>query len=108
MRAQANYPRGDIQGTLRQLAQKELPRPATAQNKASKRMADPDDEPQRPGVLRAPASYQQQDNKRRKTLEEDEEHNGRNSVMAPPKRPSNMRKVCRPDHIMQHVFFLHI
>lgn len=51
-----------------------------------------DDSQQRPGLQRGPASYQQQDNKRRKTLEEDEVAHERHSVMAPPKRPSNMRK----------------
>lgn len=94
LRAQSHYPRADVQGTLRQLAQKEVARPAL-QNKSSKRaLMDTDDE-SRPALQRGPASYQQQDNKRRKTLEEEEVGgHERHSVMAPPKRPSNMRKVC--------------
>lgn len=97
LQAQASYPRGDVGGTLRQLAKQEIARPITAGNQAKsgkRAMADDDEQQQRPGLQRGPASYQQQDNKRRKTLEDDDENTERHSVMAPPKRPSNMRKVC--------------
>jgi hypothetical protein len=43
-------------------------------------------------MQRNPTSYQQNDAKRRKT-DEFEEADQRHSVMAPPKRPSTMRKV---------------
>lgn len=94
-RAQAAYPRGDVQGTLRQLAQKEISRPTVPAKSSKRALAEPeDDAQQRPGLQRGPASYQSQDNKRRRTLEEEEGALERHSVMAPPKRPSNMRKVC--------------
>lgn len=92
LRAQ-NHPRGDVQGTLRQLNQKEIR--SNVPPKSIKRTAEMEEESQqRPGLQRGPASYQQQDNKRRKTIEDDDEIvGGRSSVMAPPKRPSNMQKV---------------
>ncbi|RDI89592.1 Benzoate 4-monooxygenase [Venturia inaequalis] len=48
----------------------------------------------RPAVQRNPPSYQQNDAKRRKT-DEDEPQELRRSVMAPPVRQSNIRKVSR-------------
>ena len=50
----------------------------------------------RPMMQRNPPSFQQLDAKRRKTNEEDEEEEPRRSVMAPPIRHSNMRKVSLP------------
>lgn len=107
---QAPHPRGDLGGTLRQLAKNTVPdgpvnRPPIQPNpaKPAKRVWVPDDEepirqapqpPQRPGLQRGPPSYQQNDAKRRRTNEE-EQLDERPSVMAPPMRPSNMRKVCR-------------
>ncbi|GAB7358891.1 hypothetical protein MBLNU230_g4113t2 [Neophaeotheca triangularis] len=88
------HPRGDVGGTLRQLSKNMAtvqPNPA----KPPKRVLQQEDEehaPQRPGMQRAPPSYQQNEAKRRKTNEEEQQHDQRNSVMAPPKRPSNMRK----------------
>lgn len=100
------HARGDVGGTLRQLAKNTVaeqharnaaqPNPA----KPAKRIFQPEDDeqqyapPQRPGMQRAPPSYQQSDAKRRRTNEEQEEVE-RHSVMAPPKRPSNMRKVSQ-------------
>jgi hypothetical protein len=93
-------PRGDAPGTLRQLGQRTVPDLSARQiqtnpAKPPKRMFPQDDEesqPSRPGVQRNPPSYQQADAKRRKT-DELEETDQRHSVMAPPKRPSTMRKV---------------
>ncbi|RMY64064.1 hypothetical protein D0863_10086 [Hortaea werneckii] len=94
------HPRGDVAGgTLRQLGKQTIPQVNAA--KPPKRILSHDDDeherpatgPQRPGVQRGPPSYQQNDAKRRRTNEEDEGGVGRNSVMAPPKRPSGMRKV---------------
>ncbi|KAF2719500.1 hypothetical protein K431DRAFT_339969 [Polychaeton citri CBS 116435] len=116
-----NRPRGDVGGTLRQIVSKStipIERPSTAQRPpialnpakpAKRHFGDEADEgqgnqrpmsaapPQRPGVMRNPPGYQQDGAKRRRTLEEDddmaEKNNGpRNSVMAPPKRPSTFRK----------------
>lgn len=92
------HARVDVGGTLRQLSKQ------TVQSnplKPAKRVLQGEDEehersvgpaPPRPGLQRGPASYQQNDAKRRRTNEEDEIVE-RHSVMAPPKRPSNMRKV---------------
>ena len=105
---QPPHPRGDIGGTLRQLAKNTVPdapanRPPVQANPAKppKRVWVPDDDepmrpatqqPQRPGLQRGPPSYQQNDAKRRRTNEEEHQEE-RPSVMAPPMRPSNMRKV---------------
>jgi len=92
--AAPQHQRGDVGGTLRQLAKNTVPGPQanTARPAPTKRTYQPeDDELQRPGLQRGPPSYQQNDAKRRRTNEE--EHEERHSVMAPPKRPSNMRKV---------------
>lgn len=92
------HPRGDLPGTLRQLTKNTVPQPNPA--KPAKRMlpTDEDDNPaataHRPGMIRGPPSYQQADAKRRRTNEEQEEKGERRSVMAPPKRPSTLRKVC--------------
>ncbi|KAK5126078.1 hypothetical protein LTR85_011433 [Meristemomyces frigidus] len=99
------HPRGDVGGTLRQLAKNTVPeqqmRNAAQANpaKPAKRVFQGEDDdaqqyaaPQRPGMQRGPPSYQQNDAKRRRTNEEQEEQVERHSVMAPPKRPSNMRK----------------
>lgn len=90
------HARGDVPGTLRQLTKNIIPgNPA----KPAKRQLPMDDDepgpqPQRPGMMRGPPSYQQTDAKRRRTNEEQDEPNEqRQSVMAPPKRPSTMRKV---------------
>ncbi|KAK5175857.1 uncharacterized protein LTR77_000997 [Saxophila tyrrhenica] len=109
---QAAQPRNDVGGTLRQLAKNTVPeqpatRPPLHPNpaKPAKRVWVPEEDdpskpqtyqPQRPGVQRGPASFQQSQNdaKRRRTNEEEKPEEG-NSVMAPPKRPSNMRKVSR-------------
>ncbi|KAF7188615.1 Inner centromere protein-related protein pic1 [Pseudocercospora fuligena] len=88
-------PRGDLPGTLRQLTKNTVP--AVNPAKPAKRQLPAEDDasqPQRPGILRGPPSYQQTDAKRRRTNEEqDDQPNQRNSVMAPPKRPSTLRKV---------------
>ncbi|KAF2766252.1 hypothetical protein EJ03DRAFT_183761 [Teratosphaeria nubilosa] len=97
-------PRGDVGGTLRQLAKntvsEQTGRPPLQPNpaKPAKRLFQTEEEepvyqqqPQRPGMPRAPPSFQQNDAKRRKT-DEDQDEPQRHSVMAPPKRPSNMRK----------------
>jgi len=55
-----------------------------------------DEQPSRPGLQRNPPSYKQLDAKRRKTNESDDEDEiaePRRSVMAPPVRHSNIRKV---------------
>ncbi|EME83735.1 C-type lectin [Pseudocercospora fijiensis CIRAD86] len=87
-------PRGDLPGTLRQLTKNTVP--AVNPAKPAKRQLPAEDEapqPQRPGMVRGPPSYQQTDAKRRRTNEEqDDQPNQRNSVMAPPKRPSTLRK----------------
>ncbi len=104
---QAAHPRNDIGGTLRQLGKNTVPEPPTTRPpvqtnpaKPPKRVWEAEDDdpskpqthqPQRPGVQRGPPSFQQNDAKRRRTNEEEPEE--RASVMAPPKRPSNMRKV---------------
>ncbi|TKA64548.1 hypothetical protein B0A55_11910, partial [Friedmanniomyces simplex] len=88
------HQRGDVGGTLRQLAKNTVPGPHAnvARPAPAKRVYQPeDDEPQRPGLQRGAPSYQQNDAKRRRTNEEEHETE-RHSVMAPPKRPSNMRK----------------
>lgn len=90
-------PRGDVGGTLRQLSQKVVPAPNPAKP-AKRHLQNEDDEitvqqPQRPGVQRNPPSYQQNEAKRRKTEDVEQEQDQRHSVMAPPKRPSTMRKV---------------
>jgi hypothetical protein len=95
-------PRGDAPGTLRQLGQRTVPDLSARQiqtnpAKPPKRIFPQEDEepvsqPSRPGMQRNPTSYQQNDAKRRKT-DEFEEADQRHSVMAPPKRPSTMRKV---------------
>nr|POE68871.1 hypothetical protein CFP56_66885 [Quercus suber] len=104
---QPQQPRGDLGGTLRQLTKSVLgdhsTRPPIQVNpvKPPKRVfPQEDDGPQaaiqRPGLARGPPSYQQNDAKRRRTNEmEEEELDPQHSVMAPPKRPSNMRKVSR-------------
>lgn len=90
-------PRGDVGGTLRQLSQKVVPAPNPA--KPAKRVFQAEDDeiavqqPQRPGMQRNPPSYQQNEAKRRKTDDVEQEQEQRHSVMAPPKRPSTMRKV---------------
>lgn len=98
------HPRGDVGGTLRQIAKNTVPdpppRPPVQPNpaKPAKRVFQTDDDeliqhPQRPGLQRGPPSYQQSDAKRRRTNEDQEQQTvERHSVMAPPKRPSNMRK----------------
>lgn len=88
--------RSDVPGTLRQLTKNTVP--AINPAKPAKRQLPADDDepahqPQRPGLMRGPASYQQADAKRRRTNEEQDEPNERRSVMAPPKRPSTLRKV---------------
>lgn len=105
----AQHPRGDVAGgTIRQLTGKNtvqdsaMQRPAVQMNpaKPAKRgfQAEDDEQqhptaaPQRPGVQRGPPSYQQEGSKRRRTNEEQDEAE-RHIVMAPPKRPSGMRKV---------------
>lgn len=97
-------PRGDAPGTLRQLGARTVPEPivrnvAPNPAKPPKRVLQQEDDEsgsqqQRPGLQRNPASYQQNDAKRRRT-EDEQEAEQRHSVMAPPKRPSTMRKVCQ-------------
>ncbi|WPG99956.1 Hypothetical protein R9X50_00277900 [Acrodontium crateriforme] len=111
-----SYPRGDVGGTLRQLTKPTADlaaRNASIQTNPAKPVKRPlqqeeDDQqqqaPQRPGLMRGPPSYQQNNTKRRKTDEEDEREE-KHSVMAPPKRPSNMRKesvVSKFSHGYQH------
>ncbi|KAK5732522.1 hypothetical protein LTR17_010461 [Elasticomyces elasticus] len=90
------HPRGDVGGTLRQLGKNTVPGPQANGGRpaAAKRVFQAEEEeepqPQRPGMQRGPPSYQQHDAKRRRTNEEDEPE--RHSVMAPPKRPSNMMR----------------
>ena len=96
------HPRADL-GAARPVARLPLvpdqQRPIVQINPAKppKRMLqyDPDEEQsQRPPVQRNPPSYQQLDGKRRKTNEEEDPvAEQRRSVMAPPIRHSNMRKV---------------
>ncbi|PNS15062.1 Inner centromere protein-related protein pic1 [Sphaceloma murrayae] len=89
--AQQSYPRTDLPGTMRQLSKQTVDMPP----KGSKRPLGKDaEETGRMSTLnRGGPSYQQQDAKRRRTEdEEDIEMHERHSVMAPPKRPSNMRK----------------
>ena len=96
-------PRGDAPGTLRQLAQRTVPDMSARQiqpnpAKPPKRIFSQEDDepvsqPSRPGMQRNPTSYQQNEAKRRKTDELEQENDQRHSVMAPPKRPSTMRKV---------------
>lgn len=105
-------PRGDVAGTMLQLANKAtVPDHAGGQvrlvqsnaAKPIKRVFQPEDDDdelqqhqpqqsQRPGLPRAPTSYQQNDAKRRRT-DEEQDPTERHSVLAPPKRASNMRKV---------------
>jgi hypothetical protein len=95
-------PRGDI-GGAKPLAKVNLvhdpPRPAVQINPAKppKRAMQFDDDgatQQRPAVQRNPPSYQQLEAKRRKTNEEEpSQEQERRSVMAPPVRHSNIRKV---------------
>ncbi|KAL1583625.1 hypothetical protein WHR41_07793 [Cladosporium halotolerans] len=99
-------PRGDAPGTLRQLGQRTIPDPSVRQippnpAKPPKRVLQQEDDDasaqaQRPGVPRNPPSYQQNEAKRRKTEELEQEADQRHSVMAPPKRPSTMRKETLP------------
>lgn len=94
---QGQQHRGDLPGTLRQLSKNTVP--STNPAKPPKRQLpieddDHDPQPQRPGILRNGPSYQQADPKRRRTNEEQDKPLQRTSVMAPPKRPSTMRKVC--------------
>jgi hypothetical protein len=99
-------PRGDAPGTLRQLAQRTVPDLSARQiqpnpAKPPKRIFSQEDDepvsqPSRPGMQRNPTSYQQNEAKRRKTDELEQESDQRHSVMAPPKRPSTMRKVSQP------------
>jgi septal ring factor EnvC (AmiA/AmiB activator) len=99
-------PRGDAPGTLRQLGQRTVPDLSARQiqpnpAKPPKRIFSQEDDepvsqPSRPGMQRNPTSYQQNDAKRRKTDEFEQDTDPRHSVMAPPKRPSTMRKVSSP------------
>ncbi|EMD01146.1 hypothetical protein BAUCODRAFT_61455 [Baudoinia panamericana UAMH 10762] len=106
----AAHPRGDVGGTLRQLAKSTMAdlsfaKPALQMNpaKPAKRVLQEDEEPQhaappqRPGLQRGPASFQQDGAKRRRTDEEQEQDAPRHSVMAPPKRPSVLQKVSCKD-----------
>ena len=96
-------PRGDAPGTLRQLGQRTVPDLSARQiqpnpAKPPKRIFPQEDDepvsqPSRPGMQRNPPSYQQNEAKRRKTDELEQDTDQRHSVMAPPKRPSTMRKV---------------
>jgi len=101
-------PRGDVQGTLRQLGKSTAQEPQINTAKPVKRPLQQEDEASsRPGLPRGPPSYQQQDAKRRRTNEEDDvEVHERHSVMAPPKRPSNMRKVRPTDVINQRHYLI--
>ena len=93
--------RADVVGTLRQLGKNTVneapqPPPRAVQVNGAKpaKRAFQDESEERPAMQRAAPSYQQTDAKRRRTNErEDGEREERHSVMAPPKRPSNMRKV---------------
>ncbi|KAG8628889.1 hypothetical protein KVT40_002754 [Elsinoe batatas] len=83
--------RADLPGTMRQLTKQAL----DVQPKAAKRPLGKDaEESSRTSTLnRVGPSYQQHDAKRRRTEDEEDIDMGeRHSVMAPPKRPSNMRK----------------
>jgi hypothetical protein len=102
--AKTNPPqqRGDL-GGAKPLSKVNLvhdpPRPAVQVNPAKppKRAMQFDDDgasQQRPAIQRNPPSYQQIDAKRRKTDEEDQApEQERRSVMAPPVRYSNIKKV---------------
>lgn len=96
-------PRGDAPGTLRQLGQRTVPEAPIRQiqpnpAKPAKRILSQEDDDaapqqQRPTMQRNPTSYQQNEAKRRKTDDLEQEADQRHSVMAPPKRPSTLRKV---------------
>jgi hypothetical protein len=107
--AGAPHPRGDL-NTARPLnkmnVMPELSRPIPPVNPAKpppkRHLQDGEDaQPQRPAIQRNPSSYQQMDAKRRKTNELDEDsqpqsqQQERRSVMAPPIRQSNIRKVSK-------------
>ena len=94
---QGQQHRGDLPGTLRQLSKNTVPAANPAKPPKRQFPMEEDDhpaQPQRPGILRNGPSFQQADAKRRRTNEEQDEPHQRTSVMAPPKRPSTMRKVC--------------
>ncbi|KAF4554340.1 Inner centromere protein-related protein pic1-like protein [Elsinoe fawcettii] len=83
--------RADLPGTMRQLTKSTID---VAPKGAKRPLGKEAEESGCTSTLnRGGPSYQQQDAKRRRTEdEEDFEMNERHSVMAPPKRPSNMRK----------------
>ncbi|GAM89876.1 hypothetical protein ANO11243_079160 [Dothideomycetidae sp. 11243] len=86
--------RTDLPGTIRQLTKATVVQDSQA-NKAAKRPMqwENDEVPRTSTMNRGAPSYQQQDAKRRRTEDEDDlDMRERHSVMAPPKRPSNMRK----------------
>ncbi|KAL9094103.1 MAG: hypothetical protein Q9165_003518 [Trypethelium subeluteriae] len=101
--AQNAPPRADL-GAARPVARmntiqdqmRPIPHPPVNPAKPPKRAKPDDDDEQtsRPAPQRVGSSYQQTDGKRRKTEEdEEEEQEPRRSVMAPPIRNSNIRKV---------------
>lgn len=92
--------RGDLSAALPVSRMNEQMRPVPPINpaKPAKRpLQEIDEQPlARPGIQRNPPSYQQPEAKRRKTDEGDEENQEpRRSVMAPPIRQSNIRKVSK-------------
>lgn len=97
---QAAHGRGELGGLRRPISRMapEAQRPIQVNPaKPAKRalQIEQDDELHaRPPMQRNPPSYQQNDAKRRKT-EEDEPQDLRGSIMAPPIRQSNIRKVSR-------------
>lgn len=85
-------PRADMPGTIRQLTKATVVQDSS--NKSVKRpLQGQNDEPARASTMHhGMQSYQQQDAKRRRTEDEDDDVRERHSVMAPPKRPSNMHR----------------
>ncbi|KAK8159798.1 hypothetical protein IWX90DRAFT_516281 [Phyllosticta citrichinensis] len=94
-----SHPRGDMAGArpvsrMNTVQDFGLNRPVNPA-KPAKRVFQPDDEEtvSRPQVQRNPPTFQRLDAKRRKTDEDEEATDARRSMMAPPIRQSNVRKL---------------
>ncbi|KAK7518447.1 inner centromere protein [Phyllosticta citriasiana] len=94
-----SHPRGDMAGArpvsrMNTVQDFSLNRPVNPA-KPAKRVFQPDEEEtvSRPQVQRNPPTFQRLDAKRRKTDEDEETTDARRSMMAPPIRQSNVRKL---------------